>query len=119
MTRYRRKIPPRRKLLAHVSPTTTAADTRIYTAPSATTISSIYVCNRNTTTPRNFNMRVLSITARTLSGFEDRQLLFNNVAVDPNDTLVITSPLVLEAGMSIWVRPTATDLSFSVWGREG
>lgn len=103
------------KVLAQSAPTASSI-TDIYTVPGATstTISSIMVCNQNSTGSINFRISI------AVSGASDtpKQYLYYDVPLISNDTFVAVIGLTLGSSDVLRVMTDTANVSFSVFGVE-
>lgn len=102
------------KRLGAVRPADTNENTA-YTVPGATSacISSIFVCNQDTST-RAFSIAVTSGGAAAVDDW-----LYYAVLIPANDTFAVTAGFTLATGYKIVVKASLADkLSFSVFGTE-
>lgn len=90
-------------------------DVDLYTVPAgkSTVCSSLFICNRSSTTVR-FRMAV-RVNGAALA---DKCFLYYDVELPMNDTLVSTSGVTLAAGDVVTVRGSTGDLSFNLFGDE-
>jgi hypothetical protein len=102
------------KVLGQVAPLATTATT-IYTVPSATeaVVSSVTVCNR-AGTAGTFRLAVRPDGA-TLA---NQHYLTYDATVDPNDTIVLTIGLTLDATDVLEAYASSADMTFHAYGSE-
>ena len=102
------------KTLGQVSPAATTL-TAIYTVPAATqtTISSIIICNTNSTAS-SFSVSV------AIGGASDttKQYIYSLLPIQGNDTFIATIGLTLSATDVVRVYAANTNLAFSIYGVE-
>ncbi len=92
---------------------TADTDTTLYTVPALTSavVSSIVACNIGTTE------RTFRIAVRT-AAIANKNYLYYDVTIPPNDTFVFTGGVTMEAGAIITVRANHADVVFSAFGSE-
>lgn len=102
------------KILGQSSPSATT-ETDLYTAPSDKTcvVSSIVVCNRNSTSA-TFRISI-SIDGAVTS---NKDYLYYDVTLNGNDTFIATVGLTLSEDDKIRIYSSTANLSFSVFGSE-
>ena len=86
----------------------------LYTAAYPTTVSSLVVCNRHSTDTIAFRISV----AVAAAGDNNKQYLYYDVLLDPNDTFIAVVGLTLSAGDLIRVQTDTESVSFSLFGVE-
>lgn len=103
------------KILGQLAPSVNSL-TDLYTVPSSTstTVSSIMVCNQNSSSSINFRISI------AVAGAADstKQYIYYDVPLISNDTFVAVIGLTLAATDVIRVRTDTTNVSFSIFGVE-
>jgi hypothetical protein len=92
------------------------SETVLYTVPATTQAisSSIVVCNITTGTAK-FRIRV----KKTAAGDNDKEWIYYDVSVGPNDSYIAVIGITLNVGGSIKVRSdTGSALAFTLFGVE-
>ena len=94
---------------------TLATPTLFYTVPalSSTTVSSLVICNR-TSSSATFRVSV----RKSGDGADDSQYLFYDAPLDANSTLTAVLGLTLAEADAMWVYTSVTGFSFSLYGVE-
>jgi hypothetical protein len=89
--------------------------TLFYTVPelSSTTVSSLVVCNR-TSSSETFRVSV----RKSGDGADDSQYLFYDVPLYGNSTLTAVLGLTLAEADAVWIYASALGLSFNLFGVE-
>lgn len=103
------------KVLAQSNPSVNT-NTDIYTVPAAnsTVISSITVCNANTTSNVNYSIAV----RKSGEAIAQKHYIAANAVVGFLDTIVLTSGLTLGNGDVVTVFTSGTLTSFNLFGSE-
>lgn len=103
------------RVLAQITPSANSL-TALYTVPTLTsaTISSILICNQNSSGSVIFRISV------AISGAADdpKQYLYYDLPLSSNDTFIATIGVSLAAGDIVRVRADTTNVSFNVFGVE-
>jgi hypothetical protein len=102
------------KVLGQIAPSATTA-TAIYTVPSATeaVVSSVTVCNRAATSG-TFRLAVRPDGA-TLA---NQHYLVYDTSISPNDTVILTIGLTLDAADVLEAYASSADMTFHAYGSE-
>ena len=102
------------KVLGQSAPSATTL-TSLYTVPAATTAvaSSIIVCNRSAT-PTTFRVAVRPAGA----AISDQHYLYYDITIAGNDTFIATIGLSLATTDKVRVYASTANVSFSLYGQE-
>lgn len=103
------------KILGQAAPGATT-ETTLYTVPANTTtvISSIVICNRNTTTLTTFRISVAQGGGATAN----KDYLYYDVLIPGADTFIATVGITLAAADVVRVYAGNANLSFNAFGEE-
>lgn len=103
------------KILGQLSPSASAL-TDLYTVPSTffSSISSIIICNHNSSIVINFRISV------AIGGADDApaQYLYYDLPLDSNDTFIATIGMSLGSGDKVRVYSDTANVSFNIFGVE-
>ena len=95
---------------------TADTDTKLYGVPGSTSaiISTIVICNRGATA-RTFR---LAHVDGAISGVANEDYLLYDAPIAPNDMVVLTLGITMEASHELLVRANHADVNFLCWRSE-